>query len=77
MIMNQLAYSRNRRKIVTKQTALVRTAGSSSKSWTPTLVMLGGAALGGVALYEGHLMTGTALLAGGLIGGSLLEGKDS
>lgn len=74
--MNQLAHSRNRRKAQATK-SIVRTAGSSSRSWTPTLVMIGGAALGGAAIYAGHFMTGAALMTGGLIGGSLMEGKDS
>lgn len=76
--MNQLAHSRNRRNAAKLGVAnIVRTRGTASKSWTPTLLMMGGAALGGIAMYHGHVMSGAALMAGGLIGGSLYEGNST
>lgn len=75
---HQLAHSRTRMKLgVAKRQAIVHVGAAKSSSFTSTAVMIGGAALGGITMYQGHLMTGAALMAGGLIGGSYLEGKDA
>lgn len=78
--MTQLAHSRNRTpKPATAKlgVANVRVSGTTSSRVAPTLAMLAGAALGGVAMYKGHLMAGAGLMAAGLITGSMLEGKDT
>lgn len=76
--MTQLAHSRHRTARPAKLgVANVRVSGSTSTRVMPTLAMLAGAALGGVAMYKGHLMLGAGLMAGGLLTGSMLEGKDS
>lgn len=76
---HQLAHSRTRLKlgVANKRQSSVHVGAATKSSITATAVMLGGAALGGIAMYQGHIMTGAALMAGGLIGGSYLEGKDA
>ncbi len=72
--MNQLASSRSRNR-PQERLSRVRTGGTTN--WRSTGSMLLGAAVGGVAMYKGHVMTGALMMVGGMIGGSLLEGKDA
>lgn len=71
---HQLARSRSRNR-PQEQLSRVRTGGTTN--WRSKGSMLLGAAVGGVAMYKGHVMTGALMMFGGLIGGSLLEGKDA
>lgn len=70
---HQLARSRNRTQ---RHQPVSRVTTGGESNWRSTGAMLLGAALGGVAMYKGHIMTGAALMAGGLLGGSLMEDKD-
>lgn len=73
--MNQLAHSRNRRN--TRAVVTVRTRGPSESTWKSTATLMAGAAIGGVFMYKGHVMTGAGVMLGTLLVGGYYDTKDS
>ena len=70
-----LAHSRNRR--VHNTAAVVRTRGPSESTWKSTAVLMAGAAIGGVFMFKGHVMTGAGIMLGTLLVGGLYDTSGS